>query len=533
MPADIIFTNGTIYTIDRANPRAEAMATFRDRILAVGSADDINALKGPETKVIDLGGRVLMPGLNDNHCHPPMYGANLQLVDATAQSVSSIAEIMERFGAAAADAAPDTWIRGWGYDDTRVAEMRHPTRHDLDAVVGDRPAYLTRTCGHIGVASSAALRLAGITRDTPNPQGGEIDHDADGEPTGVLRETAQGLVREHIPTPTKDDIKRNLIVAGKKYLSMGITSWADASIRTSDELMAYQELREAGELPMRTYTMMLIDDTLDALSALGIKTGFGDEWLRLGHLKIFADGALGSRSALMLEPYNNEPENYGIAVRSKENIRDLIRTAAANGIASCIHAIGDAANRLLLDIFEEARADNLGLGLRQRIEHAQVLTATDIGRFAQLGVIPSMQPIHCTSDMFGIDRWWGDRGSFAYVFETLRRSGAVLAFGSDAPVDNLSPIAGIHAAVTRQNASNEPAGGWYPAERLSAQHALEAYTLGAAYASGEEHLKGSLEVGKLGDLTVLSRDILATPGPEILGIEAEATIVGGRVVHGG
>ncbi|MCC6935260.1 MAG: amidohydrolase, partial [Thermomicrobiales bacterium] len=368
MPADVIFTNGTIYTIDRANPRAEAMATFRDRILAVGSADDINALKGPETKVIDLGGRVLMPGLNDNHCHPPMYGANLQLVDATAQSVSSIAEIMERFGAAAADAAPDTWIRGWGYDDTRVAEMRHPTRQDLDAVVGDRPAYLTRTCGHIGVASSAALRLAGITRDTPNPQGGEIDHDADGEPTGVLRETAQGLVREHIPTPTKDDIKRNLIVAGKKYLSMGITSWADASIRTSDELMAYQELREAGELPMRTYTMMLIDDTLDALSALGIKTGFGDEWLRIGPAKVFQDGSGGGRTAAMSIPYPDEPDNYGIQVYTQAELDDRFMRAAAAGFQCCAHAIGDRAIEMIIDAMEKALKAHPQEDARWRIE---------------------------------------------------------------------------------------------------------------------------------------------------------------------
>ncbi len=295
---------------------------------------------------------------------------------------------------------------------------------------------------------------------------------------------------------------------------------------------ALQRLRVAGGLTLRIYESIPAD-LLDQAIALGIRTGFGDEWLRLGHLKIFSDGALGSRTALMLAPYEGEPDNYGIAVRTREDIRDLVRRAAAAGIASCIHAIGDAANRLLLDIFEEARADGLLDGLRPRIEHVQVLDLHDVGRLASAGVIASMQPIHCTTDMFGVDRWWGDRGSGAYVFETLRRHGTVLAFGSDAPVDNLSPIAGIHAAVTRQNARGEPAGGWYPAERLSAYDALWAYTGGAAYASGEEGLKGTLEPGKLGDAVVLSQDILAVPGPEILHTQVEATIVGGEVVHGG
>lgn len=528
MPADIIFTNGTIYTIDRANPRAEAMATFRDRILAVGSADDINALKGPETKVIDLGGRVLMPGLNDNHCHPPMYGANLQLVDATAQSVSSIAEIMERFGAAAADAAPDTWIRGWGYDDTRVAEMRHPTRQDLDAVVGDRPAYLTRTCGHIGVASSAALRLAGITRDTPNPQGGEIDHDADGEPTGVLRETAQGLVREHIPTPTKDDIKRNLIVAGKKYLSMGITSWADASIRTSDELMAYQELREAGELPMRTYTMMLIDDTLDALSALGIKTGFGDEWLRIGPAKVFQDGSGGGRTAAMSIPYPDEPDNYGIQVYTQAELDDRFMRAAAAGFQCCAHAIGDRAIEMIIDAMEKALKAHPQEDARWRIEHCGMMRDDLLDRMVELKLIAVPQPsfIHYLGDSYirNFSRQWLE---LAYPSRDWLDRGILAIGSSDAPVTPAEPWVGIRAAVTRLTLDGDKMG---PEQGVSVAEALEMYTINGARGSFEEAIKGTLVPGKLADAIVLDRDPFAIEPDQLHEVQVDLTMSGGNVV---
>lgn len=527
MPRTFAVYNGNIHTLNPDAPHAEAAGIVEGRIVAVGSNADVRAAVG-RADSLDLRGRTAVPGLIDAHLH--FLSLSLALATVPLLGVAEIGAAVERAAARARATPPGQWITGGGWNYNVLKDNRWPTKADLDLQVSAHPVAFASQDHHSLWANTRALEAAGITRDTPDPADGLIMRDADGEPTGMLIEGAMGPVYRAIPEPTGDDIDAALRAGQREANRLGLTG--AHSMEDPRAFSALQRLRAAGALTIRIYESIPAD-LLDHALALGIRTGFGDEWLRLGHLKIFSDGALGSRSALMLAPYNNEPENYGIAVRSKENIRDLIRAGAARGIASCIHAIGDAANRLLLDIFEEAKADNLGVGLRHRIEHSQLLTPTDIGRFAQLGVIPSMQPIHCTSDMFGIDRWWGDRGSFAYVFETLRRTGATLAFGSDAPVDDLSPIAGIHAAVTRQNARHEPAGGWYPAERLSAQHALEAYCLGAAYASGEERLKGSLEVGKLGDLTVLSQDLLATPGPDILGITVEATIVGGEVVYGG
>jgi predicted amidohydrolase YtcJ len=518
--------NGNIHTMNPAAPQAEAVGMIDDRIVAVGTNDEVRAaLGGGES--LDAAGRTIVPGMIDAHLH--FLGLSLELARVQLLGVSSIGEAVGRVAARAHDTPPDEWISGGGWNFNFLHDNRWPTKLDLDLQVSAHPAALSSQDHHSLWVNSRALEAVGITRDTPDPEDGLIMRDADGEPTGLLIEGAMRPIREASPVPTPDGVEQALRAGMREANRLGLTG--AGSMEGPDALAALQHLRARGGMTLRIY-QSIPADLLDHAIGLGIRTGFGDEWLRLGHLKIFADGALGSRSALMLEPYAGEPDNHGIAVRTRENIRDLIRRGAEHRIASCIHAIGDAANRLLLDIFEEAEADGLGRGLRHRIEHAQVLTPQDIGRFARLRVIPSMQPIHCTSDMFGIDRWWGDRGSFAYVFETLRRSGAVLAFGSDAPVDNLSPLAGIHAAVMRQNAAGLPEGGWYPSERLSAYHALEAYCAGAAFASGEEALKGTIAPGKLGDLVLLSQDILAIPVPEILNTEVAATIVGGEVVYG-
>lgn len=526
MVRNLAVYNGNIHTLDAAAPHAEAVGIVAGRIVAVGTNAEVRAAVGP-AESLDLRGRTVVPGMIDAHVH--FMSLSLALASVPLQGVHSIGAAVERTAARAHTSAPGEWVVGGGWNYNVLRDNRWPTKLDLDLQVSAHPVAFASQDHHSMWVNSRALEAAGITRDTPDPDDGVIMRDADGEPTGMLIEGAMRPVRDATPQPTTARVEAALREGMREANRLGLTSVG--SMEGPDALGALQRLRAEGGMTLRI-NQSIPADLLDHAIALGLRSGFGDEWLRLGQLKIFSDGALGSRSALMLEPYAGEPENRGIAVRSRENIRELIRRGAAHGIASCIHAIGDAANRLLLDIFEEARADGLGRGLRHRIEHAQMLTPQDIGRFAALDVIPSMQPIHCTSDMFGIDRWWGDRGSFAYVFETLRRSGAVLAFGSDAPVDNLSPIAGIHAAVTRQNAEGLPAGGWYPAERLSTYHALEAYCHGAAYASGEETLKGTLTPGKLGDLVVLSRDLLDTPGPELLGVGVEATIVGGEVVHG-
>ncbi len=518
--------NANIHTLNAAQPHAEAMGVMAGRIVVVGSNDDVRAIMG-NSDGFDARGRTIVPGMIDAHLH--FLGLSLDLNRVQLGGLTTIADGAALAGQRAAVTPPGEWVRGGGWNYNNFQDSRWPTKEDLDQQVPNHPVAFSSHDLHSLWVNSKTLELAGITRNTPDPVDGVIMRDANGEPSGMLLEGAMKAVREVIPQPTAEEKVEALRAGMRESNRLGLTG--AGSMEQADALTALQKLRTAGEMTMRIYHSIPAD-SLDHALALGLRTGLGDEWLRLGHLKIFSDGTLGSRSASMLEPYAGEPDNYGIPVRTPENLRYLIRTAAANGIASCIHAIGDASNRLLLDIFEEAQADGLGPGLRHRIEHAQVLSPTDIGRFATLGVIPSMQPIHCTSDMFGIDRWWGDRGSFAFVFETLRRSGAVLAFGSDAPVDNLSPIAGIHAAVMRQNAAGLPAGGWYPAERLSTYHALEAYCSGAAYASGEENLKGTLEPGKLGDFVVLSQDLLTVPGEALLQVVVEATVVGGQVVYG-
>lgn len=518
--------NGNIHTLNEDTPRAEAVGIVGGRILAVGSNDEVRAAIGAADS-LDLRGRTVVPGLIDAHLH--FLDLSLALTEVPLTGVRSIAEAVERVVAPARERPPDQWIVGSGWNANLLRDGRWPTKLDLDLQVSAHPVALSSQDHHSVWVNTRALEAVGIGRETPDPADGRIVRDGAGEPTGLLLEGARRLVREALPEPLPDQVQAALRAGVREANRLGLTG--AHSMESPRAFAAFQRLRREGGLSLRLYESIPAAQ-LDQALALGLQTGVGDEWLRLGHLKIFADGALGSRTALMLAPYEGEPENTGIAMYPREAIRDLVRRAAAAGIATCIHAIGDAANRLVLDLYEEAGRDGLLRGLRPRIEHAQLLDPADSCRFAALGVVASMQPIHCTTDMAGVDRWWGERGRGAYPFATLRRGGARLAFGSDAPVDDLSPIAGIHAAVTRQNAAGEPAGGWRPEERLSADDALRAYTRGAAYASGEEELKGTLESGKLGDLVVLSQDILAVPGPEILDTRVEATVVGGEVVHG-
>jgi predicted amidohydrolase YtcJ len=354
MPADLVFLNGTVITVDEARPSAEAVAVVGNRIARVGTNEDVRAEIGTATRVVDLAGRALLPGFNDNHTHPISYGLSLGMIDARPAAIPTLAGLQEAFRAVAqtASAARDGWLLARGYDDSRLDARRHPTRHDLDAATDGRPAFLTRTCGHLGVANSAALTRAGITRDTPDPEGGQIDRDEHGEPTGLLRETAMRLVQERIPRSTRAELKDALRAAGQRFLAYGITSVGEAAIRTSDELAAYQELATAGELPMRVYTMMLIDDTLDALAALGMRTGWGDAWLRIGPAKLFQDGSGGGRTAAMTEEYVNDPGNRGISIYDQAGLNERFGRAHAAGFQLTAHAIGDRAITMILDAYE-------------------------------------------------------------------------------------------------------------------------------------------------------------------------------------
>lgn len=527
MHANLILTNANIHTLDPHMPRAEALAVAGNRILATGSNSAMRNLRAPDSTEIDLGGRLVLPGFIDAHIHFLSYGLSLREIDLN--GAMTLADALDRVATRAAETPPDHWLTGRGWDQLYWDDGSFPTKGDLDRVAADHPIWLRRKCGHAGWANSRALALAGITAETPNPPGGEIGRDpSTGEPTGILFERAMELVArlQQQPTPAEaDDAVRTAMHHLHRMGIVGVHNMEGA-----DALNAFQRLRENSELRLRL-VQQIPEPDLDAAIQLGIRSGLGDDWIRLGALKIFADGALGARTALMVEPFEGEPDNYGIAVSTAEHLMHQVDKAARAGIAVHIHAIGDMANRNVLDAIETTRKAKIGLHLRHRIEHAQVLHPDDLHRFAELNVIPSMQPIHCTQDMIAADKNWGRRARLSYAWSSLLSSGAKLAFGSDAPVETPDVLQGLYAAVTRRRADGHPGPeGWYPEECLTVQEAVYAYTLGAAYAGGEEQHKGSLTPGKLADLVVLSEDIFRAESAALLETAVEATMVDGEFV---
>ncbi len=525
--ADLILYNGRIYTMHPGQPPQQALAIQRGRVVAVGDAAEVWRWNGPGTTALDLRGRIALPGLIDAHVHLAGFARLLRRVDLA--GVGTLGEAVERVAARASELPEGAWVLGGGWNHNLWPEGRFPRKEDADPVTGGRPLALHSKDGHVLWANSAALALAGIGRDTPDPAGGEIERDAvTGEPTGLLKERAAGLVSGIIPEPSLEEVVAHLEEALPLIQSYGLTGVH--SHEGAEALGALQELRRRGRLGLRVCAS-LPARSLDLALGLGLRTGWGDEWLRLGGVKAFCDGALGARTAHMLEPYEGAPGQYGIEVTDAATLAELARKAASGGLSMAIHAIGDRANRQALDALEAAIRSGEGRGLRHRIEHVQLLHPNDIGRLGALGVIASMQPIHCTSDMDMADRHWGARARWSYAWRSLLESGAPLAFGSDAPVESMEPLRGIHAAVTRQRPDGTPSEGWYPQERLTVEQAVAAFTLGAAYASGEEMIKGSLAPGKLGDLVVLSQDILRLAPSEILNTRVEHTILGGQVVY--
>jgi predicted amidohydrolase YtcJ len=438
---------------------------------------------------------------------------------------------LERVAARAERTPEGQWLTGRGWDQSLWPGGEFPTRQDLDRAAPEHPVWLRRKCGHAGWANTRALELAGITGDTANPPGGAIDHDpATGQPTGILKETAMDLMAQLFAEPSEDEavaaIKTAMANAHKQGLVGVHTMEGPAAFR------GFQRLRADGELQMRVL-MQIPEDNLDAAIQAGLQSGLGDDRLRIGGVKAFADGALGARTAYMIEPFEGEPENYGIAVSDAGQLTELVSKASRAGLAAFIHAIGDRANREVLDAVEASRRAGEGLHLRHRIEHTQILHPDDIPRLAKLGVIASLQPIHATQDMLLADKLWGARSAGAYAYRSLLDNGAVLAFGSDSPVEDLNVMVGIHAAVTRRRADGSPGPeGWYPEQKLTVDESVYAYTAGAAYASGEENIKGTLSPGKLADLVVLSQDIFEIDPMEILGTEVVATMLDGQVVYG-
>jgi len=462
--------------------------------------------------------------------HLLAVGLSLRRVDLG--GTRSLAEAVQRIGAAAAAAPPGSWVLGRGWDKHLWAEARWPTRDDLDPVTSGHPAALTSRDGHLLWVNSAALTAAGIGPQTPDPRGGEIVRDASGRPTGLLKEEAKAAVHAVLAHPEPQALRQALEDATAAAHRVGLTGVHDIPDPWPETFTLLQAARRDGALGLRVW-MAIPLEYLDHAAGVGLRTGLGDEWLRVGGVKIFADGTLGSQTARMLEPFEGQPANTGIAIHTAEELRALVGRAVAAGLWPVIHAIGDRANREVLDAFALHREGARAAGIRYRIEHVQLLHPADLPRLAALEVIASMQPIHATSDRDIADRYWGTRSRTAYPWRSLAARGTVLAFGSDAPVETMDPWAGIYAAVTRRR-PDDPRGAWYPQEALEITEALRAYTVGAAIASGEVHLKGTLSAGRLADFIVLDRDVVtegARNPEELLQVRVLATVIGGQVVY--
>ena len=527
MGATLILTNGHVHTLDQHRPSATGIAMFGDRILAIGDDETVRQFAGPETRVVDLDGKTVLPGLNDNHCHPLNYGFALGWIDASPAATPTLAGLKQKFAEATKTVKQGEWIRARGYDDTRLDVHRHPTRADLDDVTGDIPAMLTRTCGHMSVVNSAALRLAGIDSSTSDPVGGRVVRDESGEPTGLLQETAQNLVRAHIPETTLEDTKNALIRAGNKFLEMGITSVGEAAIRSSQEMRAYQELNVAGELPVRTYLMMIIDNTLNAMEELGVHTGMGDDWLKIGPAKLLQDGSGGGRTAAMTVPYPDEPDNFGIQVYSQEYLDESFTRAAAAGFQGCAHAIGDQAIDMIITAFERALTAHPQQDHRWRIEHCGMMRHDLLQRMKQLELIPVPQPsfIYYLGDSY-LENFSEDWLALSYPMRTWLDMGFKPVGSSDAPVTPAEPWYNIRAAVTRLTRDDQEMA---PDQRVSIDDALRMFTINGAYASFEEHNKGIIREEMLADIIVVDQDPYTTHPESLHTINNLMTISGGRI----
>ena len=518
---------------------AQALAIADERIAAVGDNAAMRALLGRNGQALDLEGRCVIPGLVDAHVHFQSYALRLRQVDLA--GTASLEDALGRIGRHMDENAEDDWLRGGGWSQDEWPGARFPEAADLDKVAPERPAILWHKSAHAAWVNSRALRIANIVAETPDPPGGQIQRYEDGRPTGILFEEAVDLVSSCAPRPTEGQIVRAMRVAQERCLRAGLTGIHDFDGRSC--FWALQHLKSEGELKLRVVKNVPVY-RLEHAIGVGLRSGFGNDWLRIGGVKIFADGALGPRTAAMIEAYVGEPDNRGIVVTDKEEIMARASRASAHGLSVTIHAIGDRANHDVLDVFEAVRKEEAerresgtttsaaGGRLRHRIEHAQIVHPEDFGRFAKHDVIASMQPIHATSDMAMADRYWGERARHSYAWRTLLNHGATLVFGSDAPIDSIEPITGLYAAVSRRQPNGTPGPeGWYPEQRLSVEEAVRAYTMGAALTSGREDVLGSIEPGKLADLTILDKDIFSVSPDELEETSVAGTVVGGKLLH--
>ncbi len=534
--ADLVLTNGRIYTVDNARPIVTAMAVRDGRVIFIGSDVEARALVTPSTHVIDLHGSPVYPGFTDAHAHLLGLGTMLQRVNLAGSM--SYDEVIARVKSFVKDVKPGQWIQGRGWDQNRWAVKEFPTQEALSRAFPDNPVVLERIDGHALLANAKAMQLAGVTASTPDPSGGRIIRDASGAPSGVFVDNAQELVGRAIPTPTRAETRSAILAAIKEANRWGLTGIHDPG-ENAGTIAIYEELAKAGNYSLRNYVM--ISDPGEPGSAgaqrnpyiqRGPQSALYDGHLWIRAIKLYADGALGSRGAALLAPYSDEPTNSGLLVSQPSHIEAWAETALQRGFQVNVHAIGDRGNRIVLDAFQAALRKYPKADHRFRIEHAQVISPQDIPRFAQLGVIPSMQATHQTSDMRWAEARVGpERIRGAYAWRSLLNTGVVIPNGTDFPVEEVNPLLTFHAAVTRQDPTNWPVGGWYPEQRMTREEALQSMTIWPAYAGFQEKILGSLTPGKYADFVVLDRDIMKVPDTEILGARVTSTWIGGRAVY--
>jgi len=526
--ADLVLLTGKIFTLNDANPFVESLAVKDGLILALGKSEDIKKFIGPRTQVLDVKGKLVIPGLIDAHTHFASGGQSL--ASLSFRGVNSIERVQEMVASKIKELPEGAPVFGNEYDHTLFPGGNWPAKEDLDQVSPQNPVVIERVDGHSLWVNSLALKQSGVAKETKNPFGGEILKDPKtGEPTGILTESATSLItvkRSGVESTPQQDIERGLAHAAK----LGLTGIHTSS--SLEEIGIYKKLNQEGKLTLRVYAWLPIEE-IDKYIKLVIKQGLGDEMVKAGFLKAFIDGTLGSGTALLFEPFADAPGKTGLAQYPEEKFYQLVEKAQQNGYQIGVHAIGDKAVNWVLNAVERAEQKYGNKNLRHRIEHAQVIIPSDVKRFKKLGVIASMQPTHCTTDMRFCEKRIGlERSKNAYIWKTLIENGAWLAFGSDWPVEPLDPMRGLYSAVTRKNIEFDyPEGGWFPEQRLTLAEAIKDFTLGSAFASFEENIKGSLEVGKLADLVVLSKDLFTIPPKEILTAEVLYTILGGKIVY--
>ena len=529
-PADLIVTNARIYTVDDSRPIVAAMAVRDGRIAFTGSAREAMALKGTSTKIVDLAGRTVIPGMVDAHAHLLGLGQALRIVNLV--GAKSYDEVIARVVARAKGLPPGQWLLGRGWDQNQWGDTRFPTHDALSRALPNNPVYLTRVDGHAGLANAAAMRAASVTAASKDPSGGKVERTASGDPTGVFIDNAKDLVEHFIPPGTREETRQAIRAAIAESQRYGLVGLHDAGeSRATIDLM--EEMAKAGEIPFRLYVMIGDDSAAVAhYLARGPQSGLYDNHLWLRSFKLYADGALGSRGAALLEPYSDDANNKGLILTAPAHIQDVAVRALRAGFQVNTHAIGDRGNRVVLDAYDAALRQVPVADHRFRVEHAQILHHDDIPRFAELGVIPSMQAVHQTSDMY----WAGSRlgaGRLlgAYAWRSLLETGVVVPNGSDFPVEAVNPLLSFHSAVARQDAENWPAGGWLPEQRMTRQEALMSMTIWPAFAAFQEATMGSLAPGKLADFVVLDRDIMTVADRDILGTAVLATYIGGKPVY--